>query len=188
MVNVYKGELRSDGRIVTVNGEPLGDAVTQGDGRQRRPNLEWGYGGSGPNRLAHAILEYEYNNEFAQEWQSQFKNQFVDDLGIDDEWELRGDEVLDYLIDFGPEHDEREELYEEVATALSSVNTIIQDQSNILYPPELKEMQDVQDRLEWMLGKLEEEFMRHEARQEEAGESSGPSIAEQIRESENISL
>ncbi len=86
-------------RRVTVNGKPL--PMTERAERHSPDGYCWGYGGSGPSALAHAILAAVAGEEIADTWYEAFKHEVVAGWEIDQPWRMAETEVLDWLQEIG---------------------------------------------------------------------------------------
>mgnify|MGYP005858547329 FL=1 len=82
-------------RRVTVNGKPL--PMTERAERHSPDGFCWGYGGSGPSALAHALLAAVAGEEIADTWYEAFKREVVAGWEIDQPWRMAETEVLDWL-------------------------------------------------------------------------------------------
>lgn len=100
--NVYEGKrvpVRGSSQHepqVTVNGQDLREQL----GRQQ-VQYEWGFSGTGPGRLAEAILTYEYGPDVAEHYKSAFATDIVSALPRsrgDTDWALESQEILLWML------------------------------------------------------------------------------------------
>ena len=72
--------------------------VATRDGRLLDPaaDFNWGYGGTGPAKLAHAVLlDYTGNPDIADRWAVQFKEDII--AGLPDRWQFTGAHIERWL-------------------------------------------------------------------------------------------
>jgi hypothetical protein len=84
-------------RRVTVDGEPL--PMTETAERHSPTGFCWGYGGSGPAALAHAILACVADETTADNWYQFFKRDVVADWEMGHPWQITDLEVLAWLAE-----------------------------------------------------------------------------------------
>lgn len=88
-MKIYNGRRTPGGCVVTVNGQPLPTEFNLW--RSAADRFEWGYGGTGPNFLAFAILADHFGDEFrALKEYKDFRDQTIALLS-DDEWSIESD-------------------------------------------------------------------------------------------------
>jgi len=98
---IFRGTRTEEGCVVTVDGAPLDPRL---DLFNHSPTgFEWGYAGSGPAQLSLAILAMLMDDEVAVRLHQKFKFDFISPLSRDEDWELRSDQVHEWLKTKGAE-------------------------------------------------------------------------------------
>ncbi len=91
MTKIYSGRRTADGCAVAVDGQPLQPC---GAGHAFGPGeFEWGYNGSGPSRLALAILADHFGDGTIARFQYRNFGEAVIANIRDDAWTLSGDQI-----------------------------------------------------------------------------------------------
>ena len=105
----YRGSLREDGKtfVVRPDGTPLPLKPSLALRNHSPSGFQWGYGGSGPSQLAHALLldrfktlgkESEENMRFLDNIYQAFKRDIISALEIDKPWRISLAEIDEWIL------------------------------------------------------------------------------------------